>query len=151
MVTACLLHNEPTSYSSLARLSTSGAWTEAKASFKWRLVSGGRRETFVIYPWAGWRSGNTDWRTEPIYVEKCPDDLWVGVKGQSNWEIARTLRNAFWCSLWSFVAEVELLIGCEGFTAYQIRINSECRNNIQGVSPRVLRSVDERGRTQTIS
>ena len=28
-------------------------------------------------------------------VEKDSDDLWLGVKGQSNWEIARTLRNAF--------------------------------------------------------
>ncbi len=35
------------------------------------------------------------WRTEPIYVEKCLDELWVGVKGQSNREIARTPRNAF--------------------------------------------------------
>ena len=30
-----------------------------------------------------------------MYVEKCSDDLWVGVKGQSNLEIARTLRNVF--------------------------------------------------------
>ena len=35
-------------------------------------------------------------------------------------------RNAFRCSLCCFVLEVELLIGCEGFTAYQIRPNSEC-------------------------
>ena len=35
------------------------------------------------------------WRTEPVHVEKCLDDLWVGVKGQSNQEIARTPRNAF--------------------------------------------------------
>ena len=35
------------------------------------------------------------WRTEPVDVEKSLDDLWVGVKGQSNLEIARTLRNAF--------------------------------------------------------
>ncbi len=35
------------------------------------------------------------WRTEPINVEKFPDDLRVGVKGQSNWEIARTPRNVF--------------------------------------------------------
>ncbi len=35
------------------------------------------------------------WRTELIYVEKCSDDLWVGVKGQSNPEIARTPRNVF--------------------------------------------------------
>ena len=39
------------------------------------------------------------WRTEPVDVEKSSDDLWVGVKGQSNWEIARTPRNAFRCSV----------------------------------------------------
>ncbi len=30
-----------------------------------------------------------------MYVEKCSDDLWVGVKGQSNQEIARSPRNVF--------------------------------------------------------
>ena len=70
--------------------------------------------------------GNTIWRIEPVNVEKFSDEARVGVKGQSNWEIARTLRNAFRCSLCCFVLEVELLIGCEGFTAYQIRPNSEC-------------------------
>jgi hypothetical protein len=39
------------------------------------------------------------WRTEPVNVEKFSDDLWVGVKGQSSWEIARTPRNAFRSSL----------------------------------------------------
>ena len=33
------------------------------------------------------------WRTERVSVEKDFDDLWVGVKGQSNREIARTPRN----------------------------------------------------------
>ena len=28
--------------------------------------------------------GNTNWRTEPTNVEKLADDLWLGVKGQSN-------------------------------------------------------------------
>ena len=32
-------------------------------------------------------------------VEKSLDELWVGVKGQSNWEIARTPRNVFRYSL----------------------------------------------------
>ena len=49
------------------------------------------------------------------------------------------------------LAEVELLIGCEGFTAYQIQTNSECCKIYTGVSLRVLRSVDKRERTQTIS
>ena len=71
--------------------------------------------------------GNTIWRTEPVSVEKLSDDLRVGVKGQSNLEIARTPRNAFRCSLGQYTAEVERPIGCEGFTAYQVLTNSECR------------------------
>ena len=49
----------------------------------------------------------------------------------------------------SFI-EVELLIGLGGFTAYQIQTNSECYKIYSGVSPRVLRSVDERRRIQII-
>ena len=70
--------------------------------------------------------GNTIWRASPISVEKLLDELRVGVKGQSNLEIARTPRNAFRCSLGGFGHEVERLIRCEGFTAYQVLINSEC-------------------------
>ena len=66
------------------------------------------------------------WRTELVVVEKTSDDLRVGVKGQSNWEIARTPRNAFRCSVGVSLIEVELLIGCGGFIAYQFLTNSEC-------------------------
>ena len=66
------------------------------------------------------------WRPEPVSVEKGLDELWVGVKGQSNWEIARTPRNVFRDSLCRWLREVELLIGCEGFIACQILTNSEC-------------------------
>ena len=59
-------------------------------------------------------------------VEKFPDDAGVGVKGQSNLEIARTPRNAFRCSLSRRVTGVKLLAGREGFTAYQILVNSGC-------------------------
>ena len=48
------------------------------------------------------------------------------MKGQSNWEIARTPRNAFRCSVKISFIEVELLIGCGGFTTYQFLTNSEC-------------------------
>ncbi|EDO53849.1 hypothetical protein BACUNI_02466 [Bacteroides uniformis ATCC 8492] len=41
-------------------------------------------------------------------------------------EIARTPRNAFRCSLDLYWHEVERLIRCEGFTAYQVLTNSEC-------------------------
>ena len=72
------------------------------------------------------------WRTEPLHVEKCSDDLWVGVKGQSNQEIARTPRNAFRCSVGKSVMEVELPIGLGGFTAYQPLMNSECHDMFLG-------------------
>ena len=52
---------------------------------------------------------------------------------------------------WFSLIEVELLIGLEGFTAYQTLTNSECCKIYTGVSLRVLRSVDKRERTQTIS
>ena len=72
--------------------------------------------------------GKTNWRSERISVEKLLDDLRVGVKGQSSWEIARTPRNAFRGSVViESLLEVELLIGCGGFTAYQILTNSECQ------------------------
>ena len=70
--------------------------------------------------------GNTNWRTGWVSVEKLSNELRVGVKGKSNSEIARTPRNAFRCSLFIVYREVERLIGCEGFTAYQVQINSEC-------------------------
>ena len=76
--------------------------------------------------------GNTIWRAEPISVEKLLDELRVGVKGQSNLEIARTPRNAFRCSLGEYVAEVEPLISCEGFNAYQVLTNSEYCNRDPG-------------------
>ena len=44
------------------------------------------------------------WRTEPTRVENLGDELWVGVKGQSNSVIAGSPRNAFRCSVaWSLV------------------------------------------------
>ncbi len=39
------------------------------------------------------------WRTEPISVEKGLDEVWVGVKFQSNVEIAGSPRNSFRASL----------------------------------------------------
>ena len=51
------------------------------------------------------------WRTEPTRVENLGDELWVGVKGQSNSVIAGSPRNAFRCSVVCCPAEVELLGG----------------------------------------
>ena len=49
------------------------------------------------------------------------------------------------------VIEVELLIGCGGFIAYQLLTNSECYDIYPGVRAWVLRSMSERKRIQTIS
>ena len=65
------------------------------------------------------------WRTEPTRVENLGDELWVGVKGQSNSVIAGSPRNAFRCSVaWSLV-EVELLDGrwaCGLLTSAKLRM-----------------------------
>ena len=95
----------------------------------------------------GWIISN--WRTEPVNVEKFSDDVWVGVKGQSNWEIARTPRNVFWYSVGESVMEVELPIGLGGVTAYQPLMNSECHYTAPAVRLWVLRSIAERETTQT--
>ena len=65
-------------------------------------------------------------------VEKLSDDLGVGVKGQSSWEIARTPRNAFRGSLARCAAEVEILDGRGGFAACRPQPNSECRRVERG-------------------
>ncbi len=49
------------------------------------------------------------------------------------------------------VIEVELPIGCEGFTTYQSLTNSECYNIYTGVRRWVLRSIAERATTLIIS
>ena len=50
VVTACLLHNEPTSCVSLARLRAIRSATEAKASLKRALSQWKQTRNFVIYP-----------------------------------------------------------------------------------------------------
>ena len=53
----------------------------------------------VTYPWTGWSESKISWRTEPTYVEKCGDELWVAEKFQSNSDIAGSPRNSFRASL----------------------------------------------------
>ena len=43
--------------------------------------------------------GETNWRTEPTPVETLADELWLGVKFQSNPEIAGSPRNSFRASV----------------------------------------------------
>ncbi len=55
--------------------------------------------------------GKTRWRTEPGSVEKDLDDLWLGVKFQSNPEIAGSPRNSFRASVMRELYEGRALNG----------------------------------------
>jgi hypothetical protein len=46
-----------------------------------------------------------------LWVENRSDELWIGVKGQSNWEIAGSLRNIFRYGLRWSPQEVEHCMG----------------------------------------
>ena len=56
--------------------------------------------------------GKTRWRTEPGSVEKDLDDLWLGVKFQSNSEIAGSPRNISRDSVVIKLCEGRALNGC---------------------------------------
>ena len=51
--------------------------------------------------------GKTKWRSEPVSVEKGLDEWWIGVKFQSNTEIAGSPRNSFRASVVKRVMAVE--------------------------------------------
>ena len=61
-------------------------------------------------------------------VEKALDELWIGVKGQSNLEISCSLRNNFRVSLEHILIGGKALDSRGGLPAYQRKSNSEyCR------------------------
>ena len=62
-----------------------------------------------------------------MYVEKCLDELWVGVKGQSNSEIAGSPRNIFRYSLGPLSDGGRALDGLGTFKGYRTQPNSEYR------------------------
>ena len=71
--------------------------------------------------------GKTTWRSEPTKVENLGDELSVGVKGQSNLEIAGSPRNVFRYSVGPFSNGGRALNGLGGLQAYQTQSNSEFR------------------------
>ena len=70
----------------------------------------------------------TTWRSEPVLVENSLDELRVGVKGQSNSEIAGSPRNIFRYSLALESAGGKALNGLGASPGYQPQSNSECRS-----------------------
>ena len=103
----------------------------------------------VSYPSPGGRRGNARWTAAPSCVAKRPDERWVGVKCQSNPEIAGSPRNALRCSLGRERAGGRALVRRGGLAAYQLDSNSECPRGRPGVRPRVPRSVAKTGTTET--
>ncbi len=81
-------------------------------------------------------------------VEKFSDDLWLGIKGQSNLKIAGSPRNSFRASLRSFPTGVERLFRLRGCITYLAQTNSEYRGNILGVRLRGISFVVERETAQ---
>jgi hypothetical protein len=61
-----------------------------------------------------------------VWVTNRSDELRVGVKCQSNVEIARSPRNALRCSRGLAAPGGRALLLCGGFTAYQATANCEC-------------------------
>ena len=69
--------------------------------------------------------GDTTWRSEPTDVEKSVDELWLGVKCQSNQELAGSPRNAFRHSVGLILPEVEHWFCAGDEMLYQTMSNSE--------------------------
>ena len=96
------------------------------------------------------------WRSEPISVEKLPDELWVGVKGQSSWEIAGSLRNIFRYGLRRYLWEVEHCMGEGGSHPADPKQTPNAREKNPGrqgpcdnVRPREGKNPDRRLRSQS--
>ena len=63
-----------------------------------------------------------------MWVENRLDELWIGVKGQSNQEIAGSPRNRFRTSLEEVSCGGRALFGLGASPGYRTQINSKCRN-----------------------
>ena len=66
-------------------------------------------------------------------VEKVSDELWIGVKGQSNLEISCSLRNNFRVSLEQMVLGGRALNSQGGLPAYRGKSNSEYQGLAQEI------------------
>ena len=66
-------------------------------------------------------------------VEKVSDELWIGVKGQSNLEISCSLRNNFRVSLEQNFLGGRALNSQGGLPAYRGKSNSEYQENAREI------------------
>jgi hypothetical protein len=95
---------------------------------------------------------SSTWRSEGTSVEKLGHELRMGVKGQSNSEIAGSPRNRFRSSLAELTDGGRALIGLGDLPVCRSQSNSECRLDLTaGVRERGISFVPERETTQTTS
>ncbi len=84
-------------------------------------------------------------------VENFWDELWIGVKGQSNSVIAGSLRNAFRCSVRELTTGGIATDFARGSTGLPNNIKLRIPvSSIRAVRQWMLRSIVERGRALTI-
>ena len=86
-----------------------------------------------------------------MWVTNRSDELWIGVKCQSNVEIARSPRNVLRYSRGFAAARGRALLLCGGFTAYQATANCECVQLGHGVRQWAQTFIVKRETTQTCS
>ena len=91
-----------------------------------------------------------------MWVENRSDELWLGVKGQSNWEIAGSLRNIFRYGLRCLFEEVEHCMGEGGSHPADPKQTPNAREKNPGrqgpcdnVRPREGKNPDRRLRSQS--
>ena len=83
-------------------------------------------------------------------VEIVSDELWIGVKGQSNLEISCTLRNNFRVSLGKVSIGGRALNPRGGLPAYQRESNSEYQIDVPGDRQWGISFIVKRGTAQIV-
>ncbi len=86
-----------------------------------------------------------------MYVTKCSDELWIGVKCQTNPEIAGSRRNNFRVSASAFNHGGRALNEVGGYTPTELNQTPNAGILSMVVGLREMSFVVERERTQTVS
>ena len=95
--------------------------------------------------------GNTKWRSAPTDVEKSADEVWLGVKCQSNPELAGSPRNVLRRSGCEYNLGVKHCFGAGCLKRYQIETNSEYQMHTQLVRRWGISFIVKRETAQTTS
>ena len=86
-----------------------------------------------------------------MYVAKCWDELWIGVKCQTNSEIAGSRRNSFRASVIPFSTGGRALNEVGGKTPTELNQTPNAGTLRMAVGLREMSFVVERERAQTVS